>query len=282
MKVITLLEQLFGHSNVTTSNISSEAKGCIHLMRNEAEKLKSSTDPEKQRKMIALFIGGTILSLHKDDCKYHYPFKLYDGTAIDRTWKKLDSQGIKSIGNVPYMYEIGYAVLEDLSNDFSNLFAKEYQLIGTTGNPPVPFFPGLKQNLEKVNQLVKFCIEHKDNLEVPEFESGTEQEPEPQHKSPPVSPPHDAEPPPPEFKDFVTEFAQRHEKSYKSGFLGGFFNRTNLEKYEDLTPQKILDHAKQHTFFGFKNRTCKILEDMKVLDEKGELLQKSVHNNQVK
>jgi hypothetical protein len=66
----------------------------------------------------------------------------------------------------------------------------------------------------------------------------------------------------------LDEFIEKHEDAYKSSR----FNRTNLIAYDALTPLMILTHAKSRTFFGYKNRTCLILEKMKVIDEKGVLL----------
>ncbi|KTC93759.1 hypothetical protein [Legionella drozanskii] len=61
---------------------------------------------------------------------------------------------------------------------------------------------------------------------------------------------------------FVNEFIERHKLAYSSGFFCGLFNKTNLSDYETLNTRAILKHAKHRTFFGFKNRTCQIVEEM--------------------
>lgn len=68
-------------------------------------------------------------------------------------------------------------------------------------------------------------------------------------------------------RTFVEEFIFRHQESRNSGFLGGFFNRTNINSYDSLSREDIFNHAKKSTFLGFKNRTRKILEEMDVLEE---------------
>lgn len=66
---------------------------------------------------------------------------------------------------------------------------------------------------------------------------------------------------------FIEEFIAKHQASYNSGFWGGFFNKTNLKAYDSLTVDDIYYHAQKTTFFGFKNRTRLILEEMNMIDE---------------
>lgn len=59
----------------------------------------------------------------------------------------------------------------------------------------------------------------------------------------------------------LAEFNFRHTDKLNSGTFK-FFNKTNLISKEQRTPDVVLAHAKETTFFGFKNRTCLVLEEM--------------------
>ncbi|MBA3536589.1 MAG: hypothetical protein H0T84_08265 [Tatlockia sp.] len=160
MKIYDLLKELFNYSRIRTSNVSSEAKSILGDMRTEFDKIKKSEEINKQAKMIALFIGGTILALKQDDWKYHYDFVLYPKAASNEVLKNVTN----SMTNVESMYSIGNEALSNLPNLFNGaLFEREERLVNNTD--PVPFFPDLKINADKVDLLVKFCIKYSYDLE---------------------------------------------------------------------------------------------------------------------
>lgn len=161
-----LLNELISYTRVSTSNISSEAKLILRCMREEFQILESSNDANKQSKMISLFIGGTISALHADDNKYRYNFKLYPGTIVQDVLKKSK----KEITLLESMYAIGNEALLNLPQAFKGaLFRIEGDLINTT--EPIPFFPDLKSNSDKVDLLVQFCIKYSHDLERSEVDT---------------------------------------------------------------------------------------------------------------
>ncbi len=160
MKIYDLLTELVHYSRIDTSDVSSEAKSILGQMRSEFDILKSSEDINKQRKMIALFIGGTILAFKQDEWKYHYDFALYPKAASKEVLKNVTN----SMTEVERMYAIGNEALLNLPKLFNGaLFEREEKLAHNIN--PVPFFPDLKKNADKVNILVKFCIKYSDDLE---------------------------------------------------------------------------------------------------------------------
>jgi len=80
-------------------------------------------------------------------------------------------------------------------------------------------------------------------------------------------------------RNLMREFLEKHQSSYQSGCAHGFFSVTNLAMYtkdekgfdKGLDVDSIITHALQPTFFRNKNRTRKILEEMKVMDENGNI-----------
>jgi hypothetical protein len=257
MNVGKLLNELMNDVNYSlnhSNSMSDQAKEILSEMKAEFETINADHSlPDQQKKMIALFMGGIILALRTDDLKYSYANKLYPGTAIDNTLTKLRSEERTKLPHIAFMYELGKQALLNLPNDFSgDLFKIKTQLKRT--NKPTAFFPKLEKNSHKVDALVAFCIEHKNNLELSDTNK--------QLETP---------------EGFVQAFSKKHEASYKKGLFGSFFHKTNLKKpYDDLTPKDILEHAKEHTFLGFKNRTRKILEKMEVLDKQGNLINNNV------
>jgi hypothetical protein len=160
MKIYDLLTDLVKYSIIDTSNVSSEAKSVLAQMRREFNKIKESEDINKQVKMITLFIGGTILAFKQDDWKYHYDFDLYPKAASKKVLKNITN----SMSYDELMYSIGNEALLNLPNSFNGtLFEREEKLANSTN--PVPFFPDLKKNADKVNLLVQFCIKYSDDLE---------------------------------------------------------------------------------------------------------------------
>lgn len=164
-----LLNELISYTLVDTSSISFEAKGIILLkMREEFQKLELSDDPNKQSKMISLFMGGTIYALDTDDHKYAeiYQFKLNPGTIAQDVLNKLK----KGSTQLEAMYAIGNEALLNLPQAFNGeLFKIEGKLVNSTG--PIPFFPDLKINADKVDLLVKFCIKYSQDLERSEVDT---------------------------------------------------------------------------------------------------------------
>jgi hypothetical protein len=81
-------------------------------------------------------------------------------------------------------------------------------------------------------------------------------------------------------QNLMREFLEKHHASYRAGCCHGFFSVTNLRMYtqdqkgfdKGLDVDSIITHARQPTFFGNKNRTRQILEEMKVMDENGNLI----------
>lgn len=75
-----LLKELVSYTVIKTSHISFQAKSVLSTMREEFKRLEASSEPNKQAKMIALFIGGTIFAIKQDDWKYKnniYPKSIY-------------------------------------------------------------------------------------------------------------------------------------------------------------------------------------------------------------
>lgn len=255
MNIQQLLAELVEMSMLDNSTFSSEAKASLWEMIKAYQKLVNGNDPQKQEKMIKLFIGGIISVLCIDDNKYHHSPKLYPRDTYTNAQQKFPD---RNISNLDFYVAVGHEALSGLPHSFcGELFKIKSNLINTDGLAPL--FPKLAANANKVDQLVKFCLEHEGNLESEDLVNDVDK---PYHFS----------------QNFVDEFVKLHKESYSSGCWGGFFNRTNL-KYNSLKSQDILEHAKKGTFFGFKNRTCEILEAMNVLDAEGNLLQESVRDN---
>lgn len=166
LNIQNLLGELMGYTIAGAESRSSEANDTLSQMRTEFEILKQSNAPDKQSKMIALFMGGTIAALEQDDLKY-YADKLYTGNAIKEVWKSAPERN-----NIPfpeYFYLIGEKALTDLPNEFSRgLFQVKIELI--CGNGPKAFFPDLDVNHQRITLLVDFCIKNKANLNKPEYE----------------------------------------------------------------------------------------------------------------
>ncbi len=156
-----LLNELVSYTEVLTSTISSQARSVLIQMRIEFHRLAASNDPDKQKKMIAAFMGGTIFALKQDDWKYQYKdCKLYPSAVSKDVLKKLNGAN----STLENMYAIGYQALLYLPHSFNGeLFKIEGNLIDT--KVPTAFFPNLQKNANKVNLLVKFCIKHSNDLE---------------------------------------------------------------------------------------------------------------------
>lgn len=252
-----LLSEIVELSIIRDSTISSEAKGALYDMQKLFRELTlSSNEQHKQEKMIKIFIGGVITALSSDDRKYRHSPKLYPRNTLRNAELKLPEGNLTAFD---YLYTVGNEAFSELPQSFcGELFKIKSDIINTVGL--APFSPKLEANANKIDQLVKFCLDHTDNLESDDLVDEVDS---PYHFS----------------QNFVDEFVKLHKQSYHSGFFGGFFNRTNLKQYDSLTSQDILEHAKKGTFFGSKNRTCKILEEMHVIDVEGNLLQQTVNNN---
>lgn len=259
INVQNLLDELFEYSNVEDSTISFEAKQINGYIQREFVRLKTSNEPFKQRRMIELFMGGTIAALQHDDAKYrstYSPAKLYPRVLIAPAADKMFKKDMTLLEKI---YTLGRLALQNLpAAFFGAIFQKQVNLIGT--RQPQAFFPRLCEHADKVDLLVHFCKTQTENLEVEEFEY--EDFAIPRYKLP---------------DDFVQTFIKKHEDSYKSGCFGGFFNRTNLKpSYDKLTADQILQHAKAPAFFfGGKNRTCRILQELNIIDENKEVIVKT-------
>ncbi|MCC2666764.1 MAG: hypothetical protein K0S63_680, partial [Gammaproteobacteria bacterium] len=76
------------------------------------------------------------------------------------------------------------------------------------------------------------------------------------------------------FSSQLTQFIEEHQADRKKSCCFTWTNLFNQEnkKYETLTGQHILDHAKKLTWLGYKNRTFTILKTMKIINDNGEIL----------
>lgn len=165
INIQNLVKELISYTHIQTSTISSEAKSVLSQMSEEFKRLAASNDSDKQAKMIELFIGGTILALRQDDCKYNYSFELYPETLAEEVFKTVQ----KDDTLIEAMYKVGKQALLHLPNAFNgNIFKTEGMLINT--QEPIPFFPQLKKNADKINLLVKFCVKYAENLNQSEVE----------------------------------------------------------------------------------------------------------------
>ncbi len=166
INIQNLLKELVSYTVIQTSNISSGAKSVLHEMRQEFKGLEASSDSNKQTKMIELFIGGTILALKQDDWKYRYSFDLYPKTLTKEVFKNVQ----ENTPTIETMYRVGKQALLNLPHAFNeNIFKIEGKLINT--EEPIPFFPQLKENADKINLLVKFSIKYAENLDQTEVEA---------------------------------------------------------------------------------------------------------------
>lgn len=263
MNIEKLIAELMEATKVETSTISSEARTLTDMMRKEFARLQSSTETDKQEKMITLFIGGTIMALNYDDKKYravYQPKLLYPGAAI--TTANL----IIRIYTLEHFHAVGAAALNNLPADFSgDLFKRKVKLIGS--DEEIPFFPELDKKAKKVDELVKFCISNRKDFKL----ADTSQSKSASVTAPVVTPSSSTVPSKVLFD--IEDFKKRHRAS-RQGLFCGLFSKTNLAPYDNLDQDKILAHAKKGTFFGAKNRTRKILEDMNVLDKEESIIKK--------
>jgi hypothetical protein len=72
----------------------------------------------------------------------------------------------------------------------------------------------------------------------------------------------------------LTQFMEEHQAARKNSCCftwTNLFNKQN-KTYETLTGQHILDHAKELTLLGYKNRTFTILKKMKIINDNGDVL----------
>lgn len=166
MKIASLLKDLFSYTIINTSTISAEAKSVLANMQQEFQRLDKSSEPNKQEKMIALFMGGTILALKQDDWKYHYDASLYPREASEKVLKNNDAH----MSIIEAMYATGREALKDLPHLFnSNIFKLKVKLINS--NDKINFFPELNAHADKVDNLIKFCIKYADDLERSEVDN---------------------------------------------------------------------------------------------------------------
>ncbi|CEG55634.1 hypothetical protein [Legionella fallonii] len=164
-----LLKELVSYTMIRTSHISSEAKTVLFTMRKEFERLLASDDADKQKKMIALFMGGTIYALKQDDWKYRFAYdvKLYPAAISKDVLQNLNEKN--SI--VENIYAIGNQALLFLPQQSFNadLFKLEVRLINS--QKPIAFFPDLQRNADRINLLVAFCTKYAHDLEHAEIDS---------------------------------------------------------------------------------------------------------------
>jgi hypothetical protein len=167
INIQNLLKELVQYATFNyTSSISAQAKSVLIKMKGEFARLEASNEVNKQAKMIALFIGGTIFALKQDDWKYsHYKtkhgFELYPYHLIQDVFKTVQ----KDTSEIDIMYKVGEQALLNLPESFNEgIFKAERMLINNTGRP-IPFFPQLKENAAQISLLVKFCIKYAGNLD---------------------------------------------------------------------------------------------------------------------
>lgn len=248
-----LLQELFDYTQRTkVPSLSMEANDILDIMHTEFRRVQQSNEANKQKKLITILMGGIILTLSQDDYEYGHVYHdiLYPRNTVTKASKKV---GNRPISWKDWMYLVGEEALLDLPGAFCGaIFKIKTNLIGRQGEPRA-FFPDLCENAHQVDILTHFCNSNKENLELTNIELD--------------------EAPEYEFPDsFVQEFIQRHQQSYRSGCFGGFFNRTNLKPYNELSVKDVLTHAKKTTFFGYNNRTCTILQEMNIIDENKEII----------
>ncbi|PWY54026.1 hypothetical protein DGG96_19175 [Legionella qingyii] len=166
LNIQNLLKELVSYTIVGSSNLSVEAKSILSEMRKEFKRLEASSDANKQKKMIALFMGGTISALIEDDLNYNYTFKLYPNAATKEILEEIPT----NVSKIEGIYVIGNKALSNLPQLFnSDIFKVEEKIINT--NNPIPFFPKLKENADQIDLLVKFCIKYSNDLEHSEVET---------------------------------------------------------------------------------------------------------------
>lgn len=238
-----LIKQLVEDTKEVMSNnntVSSNLKDYLDRMFNEFDKISQQNSPNQQEKMITLWIGGIIFALDVDDQKYSYSPPLYPRKAIIyKPWRQLVDEVKPQQRNHPIdlMYLIGQNALTHLPYSFcGELFKAQTTLVNS--QHPTTLFPKLYEHKNNVDLLVKFCIENKNNLEVAEVHTTNTP-----NYSIPIK--------------WVNQFIARHKAS-----CDGCFNQTNLPDYDTLSIQDIFKHAQKTTFFGFKNKTAQILDDM--------------------
>lgn len=247
---LVLSAQQLSVTRVTTDNIIREC------MLKEFLRLKASQEKKKQEKMIVVFMGGVILALARQDAfqGHQYADELYPHTRIFSRSRSITKGEDPS--ELEFMYIIGKLAMLDLPNLFcGGLFTRKVALKPDVA--PMPFFPELATMTAKIDLLVAFCKQHPKDLERADFEYNKV----PQYVLP---------------ENFVENFIEKHKESYQGGCFGRFFKRTNLRAYKKLTAKEILAHAKEKTFFGYENRTCKILKAMNVIDKDSQLVVSSI------
>ncbi|CDZ77403.1 hypothetical protein BN59_01686 [Legionella massiliensis] len=166
------------YADVGPSDGTIHYKSQIVLMtvHREYHRLETSDDLGKQRKMISLFLGGTIYTMLQDELRYGYNIGAH--AIAQETWKHVErSDAQNNEGRLQNIYAIGDYVLANLSilpEDFYTRGRK--YLRGNTDPFAAPeheraYFWPLASNIEKMKLLLQFCFKYKDNLELPEIDS---------------------------------------------------------------------------------------------------------------
>ncbi|MFI4955566.1 MAG: hypothetical protein ACHP9Y_06590, partial [Gammaproteobacteria bacterium] len=117
-------------------------------------------------------------------------------------------------------------------------------------------FPKLQHNLANLDLLVTFCEKNQNNLENQDvFDTETHQ----QYES-----------------TLIETFKKYHEAAYRKGWFCGIFNQTQIKADENLKLADVIAHSRKATFFGCKNRSRLVLEEIGIMKENGDLIPKEL------
>lgn len=149
MYIHQLIWELFSYVEINHDNTSSEAKDVANVLSQAAYKISL------QSKKIVVLLGGLVYCLFQDECVYGEPFGLKPlvRSAIQ------DAEGIISGEDelLQTMTKIGKKIIDTLPGS----------LTGKLFTQTAPyFFPKLNANIHKLETLLHFCLEHRDNLDL--------------------------------------------------------------------------------------------------------------------
>jgi hypothetical protein len=169
--ILQLLRDLVSYTNVNSDNtIYSTSKFFLGYCRDEFNRLDQSNDPEKQRKMINLFLGGTIRAMFEDEQRYAY--KLGAVAIARKSWehtRRSEETGKAKV--IQDSYAIGNYIVNNLPAALSrDMYLQNRntdpnpEIMPLFGPPPPAgrYFPLIADNIKKIDILFQFCIQYRD------------------------------------------------------------------------------------------------------------------------
>ncbi|CDZ78372.1 hypothetical protein BN59_02682 [Legionella massiliensis] len=158
------------------TTIYSGSKTILIAVHEEYQRLETSNDPEKQRKMISLLLGGTVYTMLQDELRYGY--NIGARAIAQETWKHVEPSDVQDNGGwLHNIYAIGDYTLANLSIIPEDFYTRGRKYLRRNTDPfAAPeheraYFWPLASNIEKMKLLLQFCFKYKDNLELPEIDS---------------------------------------------------------------------------------------------------------------